>query len=213
MAYRGLIAGLGNPGMKYERSRHNLGFAFIDALLGLASKQGQVEELNGKKFQSELWAVSLPNGAGTWLAAKPMTFMNDSGKAIRPLLDWHNLTPDQLVVAHDELDLPPGALRFKFGGGLAGHNGLASITQWLGSRDYYRLRMGVGKPEFRDETINWVLGRPDAAQQAKIASAMPFALETFCIFAKSGLNQAESYAHAALKKIEAGEKPAAENIS
>lgn len=202
MDYAGLIAGLGNPEKKYDHTRHNVGFDFVELLVNTAKDKGAATEMNGKKFQSCLWKIQLSNLEGTWLAAMPLTYMNNSGHAIKPLLDWHNLEPDQLIVVQDELDLPPGALRFKFGGGLAGHNGLASITACLGTRDYYRLRIGVGKPSRKDETINWVLGRPDPMARDKIRAAMPYALDTFLIFSREGLNPAESFAHATFKKIE-----------
>lgn len=208
MPYTGLLAGLGNPGRKYENTRHNMGFMFIDALLKEAQARGQVLELNGKKFHCDLWHISLPQLKGKWLAAKPYTFMNDSGAAIKPLLAWHNLAARDLVVAQDELDIPPGALRFKFGGGLAGHNGLLSISQFLGTKDFYRLRIGVGKPYDRDDTINWVLGRPIPEQRQKIEDVMPFALQTFLLFSQFGLQRAQEYAHAAEKEVRKEEEAA-----
>lgn len=200
MRYSGLIAGLGNPGTKYDGTRHNMGFIFIDELLNAAKIDGRIEELNGKKFFSLLWRVTMPELNGDWLLAKPQTFMNDSGKAIQPLLAWHNLAPSQLIVAHDEMDIPAGALRFKFGGGLAGHNGLASIASHAGARDFYRLRIGIGKPEFKGDTLNWVLGRPDEADRRKIRKIMPYALETIYIFESKGLERATQFAHAAEKE-------------
>ena len=204
MEYKGLVAGLGNPGHKYEATRHNMGFMFVDELLALARKDGEVRELNGRKFQAQLWQVSLPPLAGTWLAAKPETFMNSSGVAARPLLYWHNLEPADLVVVQDEMDLPAGELRFKFGGGLAGHNGLLSITRELGTQDFYRLRIGIGKPAHRDDTLNWVLGRQSPEDQAKIRAIMPYALETLFIFSREGHARAVQFAHTAAKLV-AGE--------
>ncbi len=189
MEYQGLLAGLGNPGAKYQGSRHNLGFEFVARLL----ESARAEELNGARFKSLLWRVYLPNSAQPWLAAMPQTFMNDSGFAIQPLLAWHKLTPDQLVIAHDELDLPPGELRFKFGGGNAGHKGLNSICAQIGSADFYRLRFGIGRPEQRGQVLNWVLGRPDARDAEKIAQVMPVALETFLLFARQGFAEANDY--------------------
>lgn len=200
MRYSGLIAGLGNPGQKYAGTRHNMGFMLVDALLDQAVREGSVEQLNGKKFFSELWRVSMSALEGEWLVAKPQTFMNDSGKAIAPLLRWHELKPEQLIVVQDEMDIPAGSLRFKFGGGLAGHNGLLSITQFLGTQDYYRLRIGIGKPIHKEDTLAWVLGRPDKVDSAKIRAIMPFALNTIYIFSEDGSARAMEYAHAAAKE-------------
>lgn len=205
MRYAGLIAGLGNPGLKYAGTRHNMGFMFVEELLETAAKRGATEELNGKKFNSALWRVRLPDMEGEWLAAMPLTFMNDSGRAVQPLLAWHNLRPDQLVVAHDEMDIPAGALRFKYGGGLAGHNGLASIAAQLGTKDFYRLRIGIGKPPHKDETLGWVLGSPAPADRDKITGIMPYAMETFVIFNRQGAERATQFAHAAAKRALEGD--------
>ncbi len=203
MAYAGLIAGLGNPGSRYDSTRHNMGFMLVDALITLATSEGQVSRLNGKKFNAALWAVSLPQlKGGQWLLCEPQTFMNNSGEAIRPLLNWHDLQPDQLIVVQDEMDIPAGELRFRFGGGLAGHNGLLSIAQQLGTQDFYRLRIGIGKPMHREDTLNWVLGRPAQAEREKIEAIMPYALETLFIFSQNGLAQAAQFAHGAQHKIE-----------
>lgn len=207
MRYKGLVVGLGNPGSKYANTRHNMGFDFIKMLLANADATGGIEALNGKKFHSELWSINMPELNGTWLAAMPQTFMNDSGRAVQPLLAWHNLRPDNLVVVQDELDIPAGSLRFKYGGGLAGHNGLLSIAQHIGTKDFYRLRIGIGKPAHKDEMLAWVLGRPDERDRMLISRIMLFALETFYIFAEDGLNAAVQYAHTADKNAEAGRDP------
>ena len=120
MDYRGVIVGLGNPGAKYDHTRHNCGFDFVSYLVDLAGKEGDVSQQNGGKFSCELWRLRLPKLGGCWLAAKPQTFMNLSGQCVQPLLAWHKLKPQDLVVVHDELDIPAGELRFKLGGGNAG---------------------------------------------------------------------------------------------
>lgn len=194
MNYKGIFVGLGNPGRQYEDTRHNMGFALIDALLDEAARQGRVESLAGAKFKCELWRCTLGNDAGWWLAAKPQTFMNCSGESVQPLLAWHKLTPEHLVVLHDELDIPPGCLRFKFGGGNAGHNGLKSITQLLGTPDFYRLRLGIGRPPFKGDVTNWVLGRPAADEQRQQRDALPKALRTLQVYDKEGLKAASAYA-------------------
>lgn len=202
MAYSGLLACLGNPGQKYRNTRHNMGFIFLEQLLATASSRGSVEELNGKKFHGQLWAFTLPNVPGRWLALAPHTFMNESGLAVQPTLAWHNLTPDQLLVVQDEMDIPTGALRFRFGGGLAGHNGLASIAAHLGTKDFYRLRIGIGKPAQRDDTLSWVLGRPQTEDWRKVIAVMPLAIEAFILFTTQGAARATEFAHNAQKMVE-----------
>lgn len=201
MRYCGLVAGLGNPGRKYYGTRHNMGYMFVDALLDLARREGDLESLNGKRFNAELWRVELPQLSGRWLVAKPLTFMNDSGRSIQPLLAWNDLTPDDLVVVHDEMDIPAGSLRFRFGGGLAGHRGLLSISQCLGTQDFYRLRIGIGKPQLKEDTLAWVLGVPDPRDRNLIRAALPFALNTLFIFSRDGLAPATQYAHGAAREI------------
>lgn len=188
MSYSGIIVGLGNPGQKYGGTRHNCGFMFIDRLLNASN--AHVEELSGKKFHSLLWKFRLPFLENSWLAAEPQTFMNDSGAAVAPLLAFHNLQPDQLIVVQDELDIPPGELRFKFGGGLAGHNGLLSISQRIGSKDFYRLRIGIGKPADRGQVIDWVLGRPAPHDAQLISEAITEAVTVFGTYCQEGAHAA-----------------------
>lgn len=194
MRYAGMVVGLGNPGQKYAGTRHNCGFMFVDELLRMARDEGEARELNGKKFNALLWSVKAAGMGGEWLAVKPLTFMNDSGDSVRPIMDWNNLGPRQLVVVQDELDLPPGELRFKYGGGLAGHKGLLSISQRLGTKDYYRIRIGIGKPENEEDMLNWVLGRPHPEARKKIEESLGRALESFCIFTSEGLDAARAFA-------------------
>lgn len=186
MELQGLVAGLGNPGSKYAGTLHNCGFMFLDRLLALAEKEGSVEALPGRKFDAELWRFTLPEAEKPWLACKPQTFMNESGRAIQAILSWYKLPPAGLLVAQDEMDIPPGQLRFKFGGGLAGHNGLVSIAQCLATRDFYRLRIGIGHPFRKEETLEWVLGRPQAEAEKKISRALGEAVEVFRAFLLKG---------------------------
>ena len=149
-----IVVGLGNPGKKYERTRHNVG---QDAVAELARRHGAtLKEGRDKALVAE---VQL-NDEKVVLAV-PLTFMNESGQAVRALVKRHNLKADdyatRLVVVHDELDLPPGAVRVKEGGGLAGHNGLRSITSHLATQDYLRVRIGVGKPPTADLGADHVL--------------------------------------------------------
>ena len=169
----------------------------MDFVLTHAREAGEIEALNGGRFQCELWRLRKKGLSGPWLAAMPLTMMNASGHCVQPLLAWHKIAPARLVVAHDELDIAAGKLRYKFGGGNAGHNGLASICEQLGTPDFGRLRIGIGRPPHKGDVINWVLGRPDAADAARIADAMPDALKVFLAAAAGETAKAARLARAA----------------
>lgn len=191
MDFSGVLVGLGNPGPSYDGTRHNCGFALVENLLRAVSREGgDVQEVSGSKFSCRLWRLRSPLLGGVWLAAMPQTYMNLSGQCVQPLLAWHKVSPDRLLVAHDELDIPPGELRFKLGGGNAGHNGLKSITQQLGTPDFYRLRIGIGRPPVRGDVSNWVLGRPASDDQTRIDDALDRALKVVFAFADKGLDAA-----------------------
>jgi PTH1 family peptidyl-tRNA hydrolase len=190
MEYKGVLVGLGNPGPQYAGTRHNMGFLFVSALLAHVGREGQLAELNGSRFACELYRVRLSQLGGVWLAAMPLTFMNESGRCVQPLLAWHKLAPSCLVVAHDELDIPAGALRFKRAGGNAGHNGLKSIAECLGTQDFFRLRMGIGRPPHKGDALNWVLGRPDETDAGLLLAMLPKALDVLFAFAGTGLEAA-----------------------
>jgi len=177
-SFAGLIVGLGNPGSKYEHTRHNLGALFADHLLAEAERgQRSVSELPGGKFRCLLWKVEL-HDSRIWLAAKPQTFMNLSGESVQPLAAWHRLAPERILAVHDELDLPLGRMRFKIGGGNAGHKGLDSITKCLGTPDFYRLRLGIGRPPHGSgDAANWVLGRFTAEEQPVCLKVLQAAAE------------------------------------
>ncbi|MFZ5427414.1 MAG: aminoacyl-tRNA hydrolase [Thermodesulfobacteriota bacterium] len=185
MPPRALIAGLGNPGPKYERTRHNLGFMTADALL----ESGQARGLSLGKL-GELHALRLPGVDGEILVLKPMTFMNLSGRAVSHVLGYYKLTPKDLLVIHDELDLPLGRMRMKMGGGLAGHNGLKSIAAETGTQDFARLRLGIGRPEGKMDVAAYVLQdfRPEETDIArKVAEAGAAAAR---LYLKEGLEAA-----------------------
>lgn len=190
MKFSYVIAGLGNPGQKYQDTRHNCGFMFVTKLLQIANAQS----VNSKKFNCLSWKAILPEIPGEWLLTEPQTFMNESGHAIQPLLAWYNIPASELIVVHDELDLPAGELRFKFGGGLAGHKGLASIAQQLGTQDFYRLRIGIGRPLRKTEVLDWVLTKPGGEELKKIRGAIDEGIETLRIFATEGSHDAVIYA-------------------
>jgi len=147
-----IIAGLGNPEEKYERTLHNAGFWFVDALARKCGGNFRYE----KKFDADICKVSL-HGEDVWLV-KPQSYMNQSGGPIRGVLDYYRLTLGELLVAHDEIDLPPGTTRLKQGGGHGGHNGLRDIIRHCGA-EFLRLRLGVGHPGEKHKVTNYVLKR------------------------------------------------------
>jgi len=157
MDCKSAIIGLGNPGLKYEPTRHNVGFMLVDHLVAMAAgrKSMHLERIE-ESGDYALWRVRF---AGAYrLLAKPMTYMNLSGKAVARICGRHGLTPDQILVVHDELDLPFGRLKLKKGGGNNGHNGLKSIEEHLDTPEFFRLRVGIGRPAARFADISaWVL--------------------------------------------------------
>lgn len=155
--YDWLVVGLGNPGEKYARTRHNVG---EEAVRLLADRRGVT--LKGGRDNSLVATTTLPgpDGDERVVLAFPITFMNDSGQAVSSLVRRHRIeSPERIIIVQDELDLPPGELKVKEGGGLAGHNGLRSITQHLKTQDYLRVRIGVGKPEHKDVGRGHVLSK------------------------------------------------------
>lgn len=161
-----LIVGLGNPGPQYELTRHNVGFWLVD---GLAAREG-VAFRHEAKLHGSLCRVTL---AGQDLRLlKPTTFMNRSGQSVSATARYFAISPEQILVAHDELDLPPGAVRLKHGGGHAGHNGLRDSIQQLGSRDFWRLRIGIGHPGDKAQVIGYVLDRAPREQEVAIRDAI-----------------------------------------
>ncbi|MFY0664445.1 MAG: aminoacyl-tRNA hydrolase [Natronospirillum sp.] len=162
-----LVVGLGNPGAQYDRTRHNAGFDFVDRLASLWRGQWKSD----KKYAGDLCQVTL--GEHTLWLLKPMTFMNRSGQAVAALANFYKLTPEQILVAHDELDLPPGVARFKKGGGHGGHNGLRDIIAQLGNnKEFYRLRIGIGHPGDARDVVNYVLTKAAPKEQNNIDDAI-----------------------------------------
>jgi PTH1 family peptidyl-tRNA hydrolase len=156
-----IIAGLGNPEDNYERTLHNAGFWFVDAL---ARKYGGHFRYE-KKFDAEICRVTM-HGEDVWLV-KPQSYMNHSGPPVRGMLDYYRLTPAGLLVAHDEIDLQPGTVRLKDGGGHGGHNGIRDVIRHCGA-DFLRLRLGVGHPGEKDKVTNYVLKRGSSEVEAAI---------------------------------------------
>ena len=153
----GLIVALGNPGRQYEQTRHNLGWIVLDEFIALLDRRGvSVNPLKGPRAPMRLWKARI--GREEWLLCKPETFMNLSGEAVGALVRFYRLKTESVFVLHDEVDLPLGRMKLKKGGGAAGHNGLKSIASHLGSPDFARLRLGVGKPAHGD-MADYVLAR------------------------------------------------------
>ncbi len=148
-----LIIGLGNPGPEYEKTRHNAGFWFIDAL---HEKYGALSPFSvNSKLNSQIAKITINNIPV--LLLKPTTYMNESGNAINLVAKYYKIDPQNILVAHDELDLPVGDIRLKISGGHGGHNGLRSISQFLGTENYNRLRIGIGHPGNKNQVTNYVL--------------------------------------------------------
>ena len=162
-----LFVGLGNPGPEYEATRHNAGFWWIDALARKLDAHLAVE----RSHQGLAARVNRPGAEPVWLL-KPMTFMNRSGVSVSSLARFFKIAPDQILVAHDELDLQPGQVKLKFGGSAAGHNGLKDIHGMLGSPDFWRLRLGIGHPGVKSEVVNYVLKKPSAEHREAIDLAI-----------------------------------------
>lgn len=166
-----LIVGLGNPGKEYEATRHNAGFWWVDELARMNNASFKTEN----KFHGLVAKTNL-HGHEVHLL-KPQTFMNGSGRAVGAQAQFYKLTPSQVLVVHDELDLPPGSAKLKLGGGHGGHNGLKDIIAHLGSKDFWRLRIGVGHPGDRAEVVNFVLNAPRKEEQVLIDEAAQRALD------------------------------------
>ena len=171
MAGLRLIVGLGNPGPEYARTRHNAGFRFVDEL---AARAGASFRLDSKLF-GETAKIDIA-GQPVWLL-KPATFMNLSGKSVTAALRFWKFEPEQALLAHDELDLPPGTARLKFDGGHGGQNGLRDTMKLLGHGGFHRLRVGIGHPGSKDKVTPWVLGRANADDDILIGRAIDDAID------------------------------------
>jgi PTH1 family peptidyl-tRNA hydrolase len=161
-----LIVGLGNPGAEYEATRHNAGFWWLDAV----ARELKVNLVPDKSYWG-LVARTQVQGQTVWLLA-PQTFMNLSGKSVGALAKFFKIQPDEILVAHDELDIEPGQAKLKKGGGHAGHNGLRDIHAQLGSAEYWRLRIGIGHPGEKSEVVHWVLKKPSPEQRRGIEDSI-----------------------------------------
>ena len=185
-----LLVGLGNPGPEYQATRHNAGFWFIDdvacqlgaTLVPDRSYFGLVARVNG------------PEGP-IWLL-EPMTFMNLSGKSVAALARFFKIAPNEILVAHDELDVLPGNAKMKIGGGHGGHNGLKDINAQLGSADYWRLRLGIGHPGVKAEVVDYVLRKPPAEQREAIEKSIAQSLGALDLMLAGEMDKALAKVHA-----------------
>jgi PTH1 family peptidyl-tRNA hydrolase len=183
-----IIAGLGNPEARYERTLHNAGFWFVDELARRDGSQFKYE----KRFDADICRIKIAGG-DVWLA-KPQSYMNLSGGPVRALLEYYRLSAEHLLVAHDEIDLPPGTVRLKLGGGHGGHNGLRDLIQHCG-RDFMRLRLGVGHPGHKDQVTGYVLKKASGDVEPEILGNVDDAADVMSILAESGLNAAMKKLH------------------
>ncbi|MBY4208230.1 aminoacyl-tRNA hydrolase [Rhodococcus fascians] len=184
-----LIVGLGNPGPQYEKTRHNVGFMVADALAGrVGSSFSSHKKSNSDIVQARLDGRSV-------VVAKPRTFMNLSGQPVAALARFFSVDPANIVVVHDELDIDFGALRLKLGGGEGGHNGLRSISQHLGTKDYLRVRVGVGRPPGRMDPASFVLKPFSTPERKDLGVVIEEAADAAELLLKVGLEAAQNRVH------------------
>jgi PTH1 family peptidyl-tRNA hydrolase len=183
MSDRRLIAGLGNPGREYDKTRHNAGFWFLHAM----AKQYPFALRAQKKLLGEADKVRIDGQEVVML--KPETFMNDSGQALRAAIDFYNIDVTNVLVAYDDLDLPPGQVRLRLGGGHGGHNGLKSAFAHLNGQNFWRLRIGIGHPGQREQVTPWVLGRPSRDDEQAIEAAIERSLPALALWLSGQTDQ------------------------
>ena len=184
-----LIAGLGNPGSRYSRTRHNAGFWFVDEL----AAKSRCQFSRQAKFQGDL--ARLEWAEGECYLFKPGVFMNESGRAVQALARYFSIEPETVLIVHDEIDLAPGIIRLKQGGGHGGHNGLRDIISYLGSKAFWRLRIGVGHPGHKDEVVAAVLSKPSTEERKLIDSAIDRALLIMPFIFKGEFERAMNVLH------------------
>jgi PTH1 family peptidyl-tRNA hydrolase len=183
-----IIVGLGNPGSRYEQTRHNAGFWFVDELARRHGGQFKEE----RRFLGEVARVTV-DGRDVRIL-KPGTFMNRSGNSVRSLASYLKVAPESVLIAHDELDLPLGTVRLKRGGGAGGHNGLKDVIAHLG-REFFRLRIGIGHPRHNNEVIDYVLQRPGAQEERTIRDSIDECADVIPILLGEGEQRAMTRLH------------------
>jgi len=197
-----LFVGLGNPGPEYEQTRHNAGFWWLEAL----ARELKVNLTADKSYHGLVARTSI-NGQSVWLLA-PQTFMNLSGKSVAALANFFKIPPQDILVAHDDLDIAPGDAKLKLGGSHAGHNGLRDIHAQLGTDQYWRLRLGIGHPGNRAEVLHWVLKKPVLDHRIAIDQAIDRALKALPQFLSGDMEQATRLVHTSKPPRPGKPKPA-----
>lgn len=188
-----LIVGLGNPGPQYAATRHNVGFWLVDKLCD----NHHVKLTHEAKFKGGIASVIIKNHPCKLL--EPLTYMNRSGESVLSLCHFYKIPPEEILVVHDELDLPPGVARLKLDGGHGGHNGLRDIVAHLGTKRFYRLRIGIGHPGEKDDVVNFVLQRPNKDDENKINTAVDHALDVLPEVIHGNIEKAMTALHTATK--------------
>ena len=185
-----LVVGLGNPGPQYAKTRHNVGFMVADLLAERLGAPFKVHKRSGAEI------VTGRLGNRSVVVAKPRTFMNESGRHIGPLAKFYSVSPADMIVIHDELDIDFGKIRLKLGGGEGGHNGLRSVANALGTKDFQRVRIGIGRPPGRKDPAAFVLEPFTAAERSELATICELAADATEVLVEAGLEPAQNQVHA-----------------
>lgn len=184
-----LLCGLGNPGPEYERTRHNAGFWWVDAI----AERKKAEWKKESKYAG--FTARITEGGREFWMLKPATYMNESGRSVGAFMRFYRIEPAELLVIHDELDLPPGTVKLKLGGGTGGHNGLTDIVEVLGTKEFWRLRVGIGHPGDKNRVPDYVLKKATRDEQAAIDPPFERSLDLLPRIATGRLQDAISWLH------------------
>ena len=185
-----LVVGLGNPGPNYAKTRHNVGFMVADTLAGRIGETFKVHKKSGAEVVTGRLA------GRSVVLAKPRVYMNESGRHIGPLAKFYSVSPAEVIVVHDDLDLDFGRIRLKLGGGEGGHNGLRSLVSALGTKDFQRVRIGIGRPPGRKDPAAFVLENFTAAERAEVPTIIEQAADACELLLRLGLEPAQNTVHA-----------------
>jgi peptidyl-tRNA hydrolase, PTH1 family len=185
-----LVVGLGNPGPDYARTRHNVGFMVADVLAGRIGSAFKVHKKSGAEIVTGRLA------GRSVVVAKPRTYMNESGRHVGPLAKFYSVPPADIIVIHDELDIDFGRIRLKFGGGAAGHNGLKSVAAALGTNDFHRVRIGIGRPPGRKSGAQFVLESFTSTERPEVPTICEQAADATELLLAQGLEPAQNTVHA-----------------